>query len=57
MFALRWMDYLLTRATSQWINVYYGFGGAIVMFVALCYEADQSGLAAEEKRAAVREMA
>jgi hypothetical protein len=40
-----------------WINVYYGFGAAVVVFLALCYESDQHSRSAEEKRSAVREMA
>ncbi|CEH15958.1 hypothetical protein CBOM_05166 [Ceraceosorus bombacis] len=42
---------------KMWINVYYGFGAAVVVFLALCYETDQDSEEAEAKRAAVNEMA
>lgn len=39
-----------------WINIYYVFSGALVLFLDLCYDNDTDAKAAEEKRRSVREM-
>jgi hypothetical protein len=39
-----------------WINIYYVFSGALVLFLDLCYDNDADAESAEEKRRAVREM-
>jgi hypothetical protein len=39
-----------------WINIYYVFSGALVLFLDLCYDNDTDAKAAEEKRMALKEM-
>jgi hypothetical protein len=39
-----------------WINIYYVFSGALVLFLDLCYDNDTDAKAADEKRRAVQEM-
>lgn len=39
-----------------WINIYYAFSGALVIFLDLCYDDGSDAQATEKKRTALREM-
>lgn len=39
-----------------WINIYYAFAGALVLFLDLCYDEGGDSQAAKKKRLAIREM-
>lgn len=39
-----------------WINIYYVFSGALVLFLDLCYDSEADAQGADEKRRAVKEL-